>query len=795
MWSIAKKEFRFYFSHLTGYLVLGSYLIINTLLLWFFDTPYNVMNSGFGDLSPFFEINPWLFLFLIPALSMRSFSEEKSTGTYELLLTKPLRSIEIFSGKFLGVLLILLFALFPTTLNIVAINALLEPGSSLDWGSLLTSYMALLLIGVLFISFSLCSSLLFRNQVASFLVAALVCFTQFFVWEFIASLTSLPWLFKIIEGIGINTHYASMSRGILKGEDLIYFIGWIYVLFLLGTALVKSEHPSVKMLKKGGLALIGIIFLMIGSESVFLQFDLTKDQRYSLSQASLDQLELLDEHPLRIDVFLAGDLPTPYVKFRNELDALLNQLRSFNKNCIIQYNNPFEFEESEAIVQEMRQYGMPPEVVFENKNGNRSEQLIFPWMIVNYGDRSERIALLQKQLGDTENQKIIRSLQQLEYQIMDGIYKVSLSEKKNIAVLGSHSTSDNLKITDLLQNLKPYYNLATFDLKNLEVTPEKSLENLKRFELLLVSNPREPFTQTEKFILDQYGLQGGKLLWLVNGMGIDRDSLFNQAAKAYALPLELNIDDYFFNKGLRIQKSLIQDLYCAPIVLASGSDNNTQYLPYPWVYYPLSEPEETTIGKDLGPVWSQFASPIESLPSALEKTLLLQTSAFTKTPAIPTLITLEQATTKIKPSLFDESSKHLGYLIKGTQSSLFKNRIKPFNPKEIIEEGTIEMIVFSDGNLAENQIEKGTPLALGYDKWTNNFYANRSLLMNAIHYLTANIERLELRQKDWNIPLLDSVKMGENASFWKSLLLLLPCLIIFLLGWINQWLRSKHFSP
>ncbi len=227
-----------------------------------------------------------------------------------------------------------------------------------------------------------------------------------------------------------------MSRGILKGEDLIYFIGWIYVLFLLGTALVKSEHPSVKMLKKGGLALIGIIFLMIGSESMFLQFDLTKDQRYSLSQASLDQLELLDEHPLRIDVFLAGDLPTPYVKFRNELDALLNQLRSFNKNCIIQYNNPFEFEESEAIVQEMRQYGMPPEVVFENKNGNRSEQLIFPWMIVNYGDRSERIALLQKQLGDTENQKIIRSLQQLEYQIMDGIYKVSLSEKKKYRCVG-----------------------------------------------------------------------------------------------------------------------------------------------------------------------------------------------------------------------------------------------------------------------------------------------------------------------------------------------------------------------
>ena len=433
----------------------------------------------------------------------------------------------------------------------------------------------------------------------------------------------------------------------------------------------------MKPIKKPLLLFVLVLGLMSLSSKLFFQIDLTNDKRYSLSENTVKQLEELKE-PLRIDVFLTGDLPTPYLRFRNELDAVLDQLQYYNDNIIVQYNDPFEFGNSNEVVQEMQQYGMQAEIVLENESGNRTESLIFPWMIVNYGERSERVALLQKQLGDTENEKIIRSLQQLEYHIMDGIHKVTIEDKKNIAVLTSHATSENIKIADLLQNLRPYYNLGPFDLKNDQISPQKALENLKRFDLLMVSNPKQAFTQSEKYILDQYGLQGGKLLWMVNGMGIDRDSLFNMAGKAYGFPLELNLDDYFFHKGLRIEKTLIQDLYCAPIVLASGSENNTQYVPYPWVYYPLTEPEFNPIGKDIGPVFTRFASAIDTLPNALYKTLLLQSSDFTKTPSVPTIIELEQATKKIKPADFNEASKAIGYLVRGKKSSLFNNRIKPF---------------------------------------------------------------------------------------------------------------------
>ena len=538
--------------------------------------------------------------------------------------------------------------------------------------------------------------------------------------------------------------------------------------------------------------LLLILILIVGlSSNFFLQIDLTYDKRNSLSKSTLTQIKELKD-PLRIDVFLSGDLPSTYLHFRNEIDALLSHLKYHNNNILINYNDPFKLGEPGDVIKEMQKYGMQPEIVFENINGNRKESFIYPWLMINYGNRSELVQLLQKQLGDTENEKIIRSVKQLEYQIMDGIHKVRLKEKKSIAVLSSHKTSENIKITDLLQNLKPYYNLAAFNLKNSELRSKESLKNLNRFDLLIISNAKKPFSQNEKYILDQYGLAGGKLLWMLNGMAINRDSLFNQSGMTYGFPQELNLNDYFFHKGVRLQKTLVQDLYCAPIVLASNNENQTQYLPYPWVYYPISEPESTMIGKEIGPVLSKFASSIDTISNTLSKTLLLKSSDFTKTPMVPTLIKLEQATEKIKPDNFNETSKAFGYQIQGRQNSLFYNRIKPFEIEEHLNVGETNIILFSDGNLAENQIEKGNPLTLGYDKWTNNFYANRRFLMNSIHFLIGNEERLTLREKFWKFALLDSEKLEKNATFLKWLILLVSIAIVIVLSLINKAVRSKH---
>jgi len=537
---------------------------------------------------------------------------------------------------------------------------------------------------------------------------------------------------------------------------------------------------------------LALCFLLMALSLQFgVRLDLTLDKRYSLSENSIKQLQQLKE-PIRIDLFLDGELPGLYRELRNELDVFLIQLEHYSDKLIVQYNDPFEIGSTEQVIQEMQRYGMNPEIVVENKDGQRSESIVFPWMIINYGEASERVPLLQKQLGDTESDKIARSLQQMEYLIMDGIYKVSLKEKSNIAVLTSHKTSDQIKIADLLQSLKSYYNLGSFDLKNPGVSSEQSLKNLNRFDVLLVSNPNESFSSSEKYILDQYALQGGGILWLVNGIGIDRDSLFNSAGKAYGFPLELNLDDYFFHQGIRINKELVQDLYCAPIVLAAGEQNNTQYVPYPWPFYPLPTPESTLIGQDIGPVLTQFISPIDLIDNNLKKISLLQSSKFTKSSGVPTLVSFEQATQKIKPSRYNESSKNLGVLIEGEQSSLYTNRVKPFKLAEHLPKGSIKMVVFGDGNLAENQIDKGTPLQLGYDKWTNNFYNNKSLLLNAFHYLSSNPERLMIRQKQWDFAFLDPQKIETRGFLWKIMMLFIPVLISLIFGWLSQRGRSKQ---
>ena len=240
MYSIALRELRFYFGNISGYILLTIYLSTNTVLLWFLDTPYQLLNFNFGDLSSFFLINPFLLCFLIPALSMGSFSQEKINGTIEILMTKPLKPIDIFAGKFLGIGLILLISIAPTLFNIIALSSLFDFQSNLDFGKLISCYVGLFFLCFLFLSLSICSSLVFKNQVASFLTATFFCYVQYFLFDLIANYLSNPYLYDLIISLGVKTHYENLISGIIQVNDFIYFIGVIVVYFALGIALIKK---------------------------------------------------------------------------------------------------------------------------------------------------------------------------------------------------------------------------------------------------------------------------------------------------------------------------------------------------------------------------------------------------------------------------------------------------------------------------------------------------------------------------------------------------------------------------
>ena len=536
------------------------------------------------------------------------------------------------------------------------------------------------------------------------------------------------------------------------------------------------------------------LIFVITAQWIDLRLDLTQDQRYTLNSSTIESLVNL-EKPLRVDVFLSGKLPAEYLRLQREIKALFKSMQTHTDKISIEYIDPFEGASSSAeLIDEMNKFGISPEYVRSQNIQAIEQRVVFPWAIVNNGNKTLRIPLITDNLGDSHQEKMNRSVAQIEFKFFDAFIKINRKQKKVLAVLTSHATSEDAKIADLLKSLQPYYQLASFDLKALENDPIKTLDNLKRFELLVVSNPKNSFSKKEKYLLDQHLMNGGKQLWMINPIAVNRDSLFNQQGSTVASGNELNIANAFFKYGFRLEKNLVKDLYCAPIVLATGVHNQAQYLPIPWPYYPLAQATNHIIGKGISNVLFKFPSVIDTLKSTAKKTVLVGTSDFSKKIQTPISISLKEASEKLLPSYFNQPSQILGILLSGTLSSAFENRIKPFELLNNIEKGESEMIIFSEGTLAENQLDKGQPLELGYDKWTNNFYGNKAFLKNSIHYLMNDHKLLYIRNNEISLPIFDLESVAQRSNSWRIILFSLPLILLSGIGAIIFRFRKVKYS-
>ena len=540
--------------------------------------------------------------------------------------------------------------------------------------------------------------------------------------------------------------------------------------------------------------LIPLLIILI-FQGIDYRLDMTQDQRYKLSNATSNMLISLDS-PIKIDIFLTGQLPADYLRLQREITTLIKGMEEYTDQLLVSFINPFNGAEStEKLVEEMSQYGLPPEYVLSDHKQALEQTVVFPWAMMNNGSKTLIIPLLEKVLGDSEQQKINRSIAQLEFHFYDAFFKITKKQKPTLAVLTSHGTSAAIKIADFMRSLQPYYQLASFDLKALENEPEKTLENLNRFELLMVSNPTVPFSEIEKYLLDQHLMNGGKQWWAINSVAVNQDSLFNSSGSVVAIGRSLNMENTFFKYGFRLQKNLVKDLYCAPVVLASRSDSEAQYLPYPWPYFPLAKPTQKGLfGELAGNVLMPYPSSIDTLKNELEKKILISTSNFSKTLKTPAAIILKEASEKLNPDLFNQKSQALGVLLKGEFNSAFENRIPPIKLENKRTSGKSQLMVFSSGSMAENQVDKGNPLELGYDKWTNNFYSNKIFLQQSVHYLMENHKLLKLQNKRIDLPQLDFQKVKLKSTFLRILMLLIPLMILFLIGGLVYRKRLQKFS-
>lgn len=542
--------------------------------------------------------------------------------------------------------------------------------------------------------------------------------------------------------------------------------------------------------------IITILVNIIGN-FIYKRFDLTQDKRYTLSNSAKETIANIDT-PIFIDIFLKGDLPPEFKKLKVETKQILEEFEAFNSNIKFKFIDPLNGSgETESLLK----IGAKPVQVEVKQNGKISIQQIFPWAVASFKGNYLKIPLLKNQLGINSEERITNSIQNLEYAFANSFNQLTHPKNRKVAVLRGNGELDDKFIADFFSTLRDYYYIAPFTLDSLSNSPTKTLEQIKKFDLLVIARPTKKFTEREKYLLDQYIMSGGATLWLLDMVEFINGSVGDNN---FAFARDLNLTDFFFRYGIRVNSNLVKDLYSAPILLASGEDRESQYNQYPWFYNPLSNSNSMhPITTNIEGVKFEYVSSIDTLPNTIKKTILLNSSPLSKIVGLPKEINIsKEIITNLKivnegPTdlEFNKGEIPLAVLLEGAFKSAYLNRVKPLKIKKHQEIGKeAKMVIVSDGSIIKNQLQGNRPLELGFDKWTNNFYGNKEFLLNTVNYLLDDNGLINIRTKDISIPFLDPIKVSENRTFWKWINLLFPMLILTIIVLIFNYFRKKKYT-
>ncbi|MGY8933356.1 MAG: gliding motility-associated ABC transporter substrate-binding protein GldG [Flavobacteriales bacterium] len=543
--------------------------------------------------------------------------------------------------------------------------------------------------------------------------------------------------------------------------------------------------------------ILGIILINIIGSYFYKRFDLTQDQRYTLSNAAKETIATINI-PIFIDVFLEGDLPSEFKRLQIETKQLLEEFEAYNPNVKFKFVNP---SEEKGAIESLVKFGAKPAQIEIKQNGKTSIQQVFPWAIASFNGNYIKIPLLKNQLGVSSEERINNSVQNLEYAFADGFNQLIQPKKRKIAVLKGNGELEDKYVADFFATLRDYYYIAAFTLDSVAEKPKKTLAQIKQFDLLVIANPTEQFTEEEKYILDQYVMSGGASLWLVDAVELVNDSV---SGNNFAFGKDLNLTDFFFKYGIRINPNLVKDLYSAPILLATGNERDSQYNKYPWLYSPLSNNRLShPIVTNIEAVKFDYASSIDTLPNSVKKTILLSSSQVSKIVGMPKEINITKEINKNltiindgpSPEEFNAGEIPLAVLLEGSFNSAYSNRLKPFKIANNLESSKeTKMAVISDGSIIKNQFQGNRPLELGFDKWTNTFYGNKEFLLNTVNYLLDDTGLINIRSKEISVAFLDPVKVAKNRFFWQWVNLLLPLSLICLFGLVFNYLRKRKYT-
>ena len=797
------KELKVYFSGVLGYLIIGIYLLINGLMLWVFNGPFNLLEGGYASLGNYFGLAPWVFLFLIPAVSMRVFSDELKSGMMELLVVRPISTTSLVFAKYLGTLSVVVLSILPTLIYLWSMSALGSPVGNLDWGAAMGSFIGLLLLGAAYTAVSVFASALTTNNVVAFVLGVAFNMGLYLGFEALADLYKFSGWELTVRQFGINEHYISLSRGVLDMRDLAYFLAVILTFLSLTLYLIGRTHlrSPLKLVVRFALASAALVILSYLSN---YRLDLTEEGRYSLSEGTELLLDGVEE-PLLVKVYLEGDFPAGFERLKLETRYMLEEWGARNGNVFFEFINPNTVDKAQEFKNQLATKGINAVQLQVSTNDGQSVLNVFPAAILSYREKEEVAILLEDVMVYDPAEQVNISIQQLEFNLARALSALLVDEKPRVAMITGHGELTASQTAGIGLELSEHYKVDRFSMKTYKALPsgepdmEDMVRRLNAYDLAIIAKPTEAFSELDKYLLDQFAMGGGHLIWFIDGVHAEMDSLsYGPEFLAYPTYFDLNLTDLLFKYGVRVNTDLLQDVRCAGI--------NDRRSINPWVYFPLLGPTSHPSVLNLNAVKGEFVSSLDTVSApGVKKQVLLQSSTNAKRVPAPHTVSLETLYNRPDPRAFQSRDIIAGLLLEGTFESAYANRIAPKTAgaslPQLKKSPATSMAVFSDGDFIRNQVNlinpeipRGQPLPLGFDQYTNIQYGNDDLVLNLVDYMLDDRGLMQTRTRDVKLRLLNEDEVVNNASYWKLVNVAVPEVILLLAALAFTLLRRRKYA-
>ena len=575
---------------------------------------------------------------------------------------------------------------------------------------------------------------------------------------------------------------------------------------------VKKSFSRKKAAVVSLMLMIALVVLvnMLGSFR-FFRLDLTTEKRYSLNRESIKLLTNLKD-VVYVKVYLEGELPAGYKKLRNATQEMLDEFRAFTPNVEYEFINPSASEderERKAIYRQLMQDGLVYTTPVEEKGAGVSQTLLWPGALVSFRGQTLPIQLLKSSTYANEELMLTRAVNDLEYELTNTIRKLNSVVKPRVAFIEGHGELDSLETKDLNLALKEYYTVARVRLDSslssliYRTKKDDSLIFVPRYSAIIIAKPDSVFSEKDKFLIDQYVMRGGKVLWLIDRVAASMDSLSaSNATMVY--PLDLNLDDMLFRYGARINSDLVMDLNSSVIPVIVGMvGNQPRFAPKRWPYFPLCMPASNhpTVN-NLNATRFEFANSIDTVGSSdIRKSVLLRTSGRSTRINTPARISLNILREKPDPKIYAQQGIPLAVLLEGKFQSVYQNRLITtlMNNPEIgykpASDKPGKMIVIADGDVARNTVIKNGQIApLGYDRYSGELFGNKDFLLNCVNYLCDDAGLISVRSRTAKLRLLDETKIKAERTSIQLKNVVLPIVLLLLAGLVLVNLRKRKYA-